>query len=345
MKKKYLNLLSLIFSFVLISTVFAGCKKDTKTSGTDKPVVKVRLNEVTRSIFYAPFYAAMNQGFFKEEGLDIDLTTGEGADKTMQQVLSGSADIGFCGPEQVIYIYNQKREDYPVIFGQLTQKDGSFLVSRKEEKNFTWESLKGRTILGGRPGGVPEMALEYVLKNHGLTPGKDVNIITNVAFAAAPGAFKGGTGEYAALFEPSASMLTKDNSAYIVASVGKEAGVIPYTCYFSAKSYMDKNPDVIERFTRAVYKGQLWIQKNSEADVAKSIKSFFPGTDEELIVNVIENYKSIDAYAPNLVLKEENLTKLMDIIQSYKADLITERPPFSKIVNNSFAEKALKDVK
>ncbi|MBL4938228.1 ABC transporter substrate-binding protein [Clostridium sp. YIM B02515] len=340
MKKKHLILFSFVLSFLLIGTLFTGC-----SSQASKTTVKVRLNEVTRSIFYAPFYAAMNQGFFKEEGLDIDLTTGEGADKTMQQVLSGSADIGFCGPEQVIYIYNQKREDYPVLFGQLTQKDGSFFVSRKEEKNFTWESLKGRTILGGRPGGVPEMALEYVLKNHGLTPGKDVNIITNVAFAAAPGAFKGGTGEYAALFEPSASMLTKDNSAYIVASVGKEAGVIPYTCYFTAKSYMDKNPDVLEKFTRAVYKGQLWVQKNSDADVAKSIKSFFPGTDEALIANVIKNYKSIDAFAPNLTLKAEDLTKLMDIIQSYKADLISERPPFSKIVNNSFADKAIKDVK
>ena len=320
MKKKHLTFLSLLLSLVLLGTVFTGCKKN------DSTLVKVKLNEVTRSIFYAPMYAAISEGFFKEEGIEIDLTTGEGADKTMQQVLSGSVDIGFCGPEQVIYIYNQKREDYPVVFGQLTQKDGSFFVSRKDEKTFTWESLKGKTILGGRPGGVPEMALEYVLRNHGLTPGKDIDIITNVAFAAAPGAYKGGTGEYAALFEPSASMLVQDNSAYIVASVGKEAGVIPYTCYFAAKSYIDKNPQIIEKFARAIYKGQLWVQKNSEATVAKSIKSFFPGTDEQLIANVIKNYKSIDAYAPNLVLKEENLTKLMDIIQSYKADLISERP-------------------
>lgn len=339
MRKKYLTFFSLILSFVLLGTVFTGCKKN------DTNLVKVKLNEVTRSIFYAPFYVAMNEGFFKEEGLEIDLTTGEGADKTMQQVLSGSADIGFCGPEQVIYINNQKRDDYPVLFGQLTQKDGSFFVSRKEEKNFTWESLKGKTILGGRPGGVPEMALEYVLRNHGLTPGNNVDIITNVAFAAAPGAFKGGTGEYAALFEPSASMLVKDNSAYIVASVGKDAGVIPYTCYFAAKSYMDKNPTIIEKFTKAVYKGQLWAQKHTEEEIATSIKSFFPGTDEQLIANVIKNYKAIDAYAPNLVLKEENMTRMMDIIQSYKADLISERPPFSKIVNNSFAEKAIKDVK
>lgn len=341
MKKKHLKLLSVSFSLLLGATIFSGCKQSTN----DKSLVKVSLNEVTRSIFYAPFYAAMNQGFFKDEGLQIDLTTGEGADKTMQQVLSKSSDIGFCGPEQVIYINNQQRDDYPVLFGQLTQRDGSFLVSRKDEPNFTWESLKGKTVIGGRPGGVPEMALEYVLRNHGLVPGKDLNVITNIAFAATTGAFKGGTGDYAALFEPNASMLKLDNSGFIVASVGKSAGVIPYTCYFTTKSYMDKHADIIEKFTRAVYKGQLWVQKNTDDTVAASIKSFFPGTDEKLIASVVKNYRDINAYAPNLVLKEEDLSRLMDIIQSYKADLIQERPAFSKIVNNSFAEKAIKDVK
>jgi NitT/TauT family transport system substrate-binding protein len=339
MKKKYLKFLSLLFSFLLVGTVFAGCKKPEST------VVKVKLNEVTRSIFYAPMYAAINQGFFKEEGIEIDLTTGEGADKTMQQVLSGSVDIGFSGPEQVIYIYNQKREDYPVVFGQLTQKDGSFIVSRKDEKNFKWEDLKGKTLLGGRPGGMPQMALEYVLKNKKIDVTKDLEMITNIAFAAVTGAFKGGTADYAALFEPNASLLKKDNTGYVVASVGAEAGEIPYTAFYATKSYIEKNPQIIEKFTRAIYKGQLWAQKNSEADVAKSIKSFFPGTDEEIIISVIKNYKAIDAYAPNLVLKEESMNRLMDIIQSYKADLITERPPYSKIVNNNFAEKAIKDVK
>lgn len=200
-------------------------------------------------------------------------------------------------------------------------------------------------MIGGRPGGVPEMALEYVLRNHGLTPGKDLNVITNIAYTATTGAFKGGTGEYAALFEPNASLLRKDNAGYIVASVGASAGVIPYTCYYATKSYIEKNPQVIEKFTRAVYKGQLWVQKHSETDIAKSIKSFFPGTDESLIEQVVKNYKDIDAYAPNLILKKENLTRLMDIIQSYKADLLTERPPFEKVVDNSFAEKAVKDVK
>lgn len=266
-------------------------------------------------------------------------------DKTMQQVLSGSVDVGFCGPEQVIYIYNQKKDDYPILFAQLTQKDGSFLVSRKDEKNFKWEYLKGKDLIGGRPGGVPEMALEYVLKNHGLQPGKDLNVITNIAFAATTGAFKGGTGDYAALFEPNASMLKKDNAGYVVSSVGKESGVIPYTCFFSTKSYIEKNPEIIEKFTRAIYKGQLWVQKHSDEEVAKSIKSFFPGTDESILVSVTKNYRSIDAFASTPILKEENLNRLMDIIQSYKADLIATRPPFDKIVNNTFGEKVIKDIK
>lgn len=342
MKKRKFIPYSLLITFIFIITIFAGCAEK-KT--TDKEMVTVRLNEVTRSIFYAPMYAAMSQGFFTEEGLKIDLTTGEGADKTMQQVLSKSADIGFCGPEQVIYINNQNRDDYPVLFAQLTQTDGSFLVGRHEEKGFKWESLKGKTVIGGRPGGVPEMAFEYVLKKHNLTPGKDVNVITNIAFAAVTGAFKGGTGDYATIFEPNASMLSKVNAGYVVASVGEEAGVIPYTCFFSTKSYMDKNPQVIEKFTRAIYKGQLWVQKHSDEEVAKSIKSYFPGTDESLIKTVVANYRKINAYAPTPILKEENLNRLMDIIQSYKSSLIPQRPAFNKIVNNTYGEKAIKEIK
>lgn len=263
-------------------------------------------------------------------------------DKTMQQVLSKSCDIGFCGPEQIIYIYNQKREDYPIIFAQLTQTDGSFLVGRKKVDNFDWISLKNKTIIGGRPGGVPEMTLEFVLKNHGLTPGKDVDIITNLAFTATAGAFKSGTGNYVALFEPTASMLESENCGYIVDSIGKQAGVIPYTCYFATKSYMKKNPETIQSFTNAIYKGQTWVANHSDAEVAASIKSFFPGSDEQILANVIKNYRSINAFASTPEIKEENLNRLMDIIQSYKTDLIPERPPFNKITTNTYAEKSLK---
>ncbi|GIM27697.1 ABC transporter substrate-binding protein [Clostridium polyendosporum] len=340
-KSKLLTITSVLMILVLTLVSCEITKTNTKDT---KALTKVRLNEVVRSVFYAPMYAAINQGFFKEEGLEIDLSTGQGADKTAQQVLSKNADIGFCGPEQIIYIHNQQRDDLPVIFAQLTQRDGSFLVSRSKEEDFKWESLKGKTIIGGRPGGVPEMSLEYVLRNHGIQPNKDVKIITNLAFTATAGAFKSGTGDYVALFEPTASMLEKDNAGYIVASVGQSAGVIPYTCFFSTKSYINQNPQIIEKFTRAIYKGQLWVQKSSDEEVAKAIKSFFPGTDEDILVNVIKNYRSINAFAPNPTMQEEAMSKLMDIIQSYDSNLIPARPSFEKLVDNSFSEKVVKEL-
>ncbi|WP_138203135.1 ABC transporter substrate-binding protein [Haloimpatiens lingqiaonensis] len=339
MRKNISKYLITTLIFVLSFTCLYGCNNKNKNLTT------VKLNEVVRSVFYAPMYVAINEGFFKEEGIDIKLSTGQGADKTMQQVLSKSADIGFCGPEQVIYIYNQNKEDYPVLFAQLTQTDGSFLVGRNKEDNFNWESLKGKTIIGGRPGGMPEMSLEYVLKNHGIDPNKDVKLITNLAFTATSGAFKSGTGDYVALFEPTASLLEKDNSGHIVASIGESAGTIPYTCYFSTKSYMKENPEILEKFTRAIHKSQLWVKNHSDKDVAKSIKSFFPGSDEEILSKVIKNYRATNAFAETPVMKKEDLNRLMDIIQSYKSDLIPQRPPFEKIVNNSFAEKVMKNTK
>lgn len=264
------------------------------------------------------------------------------ADKTMQQLLSGNVDIGFSGPEQVVYIYNQGREDYPVVFGQLTQRDGSFLVGREEEENFDWSSLKGKEIIGGRPGGIPEMALEYVLKQNGLNPENDVKMVTNVDFTATAGAFKSGIGDYVALFEPTATMLEKDGAGNIVSSIGNEAGNISYTCFYTTKSYMDENPDIIQKFTNAIYKGQQWVQQHTSEEVADSINSFFPGTDKEVIVKVIDNYKNIEAYSETPEVSEDGLNKLMDIIQGYDESLITERPDFNIIVNNSFAKQAIK---
>jgi NitT/TauT family transport system substrate-binding protein len=339
--KKSIKLFSIILSIMMVTAIFSGCGKQEQ----NKQLVKIRLNEVVRSIFYAPMYAAISEGFFKEQGLDIELSTGQGADKTMQQVLSGNAEIGFCGPEQVIYLYNQGREDYAVLFAQLTQTDGSFLVGRKPEPDFKWENLRGKTIIGGRPGGVPEMTLEYVLRNHGLTPGKDVNIITNLAFTATASAFKSGTGDYVASFEPTASMLEKEGAGYIVASIGKASGEMPYTCFFTTKSYMDKNPEIIQKFANAIYKGQLWVESNDSKKVAQSISSFFPGSDVALLATIIDRYKSQGSFAKDLTLKEEGLSRLMDIIQSYKADLIPSRPPYDKIVTTKFAEEAKKQIK
>jgi NitT/TauT family transport system substrate-binding protein len=329
---------ALLFSLVFLTTIFSGCGSTKNTSS----LKKIKLNEVARSVFYAPMYVAINQGMFKEQGLSIDLTTGQGADKTMQTVLSKNADIGFCGPEQIIYIYNQKREDYPVLFAQMTTTDGSFLVSREKSDKFNWSDVKGKTIIGGRPGGVPEMALEYALKKNNIKPQKDVNIITNIAYTATSGAFKAGTGDYVALFEPSASMLQNDNNGYVVASVGKSVGSLPYTCYFATKSYIAENPDVIKKFTKAIYEGQIWVKNHTDKEVATKIKSFFPGTDLSILETVVKNYRDIGAYAANPEIKEENLNRLMDIIQSYKPSLIPSRPPFDKIVDNSFAEEVIK---
>lgn len=332
-----------IFSVIaIIGATFMGCGKvnDKRTENTN--LKTIRLNEVVRSVFYAPMYVAINEGFFEEEGLAIDLSTGQGADKTMQQLLSGNVDIGFSGPEQVVYIYNQGREDYPVVFGQLTQRDGSFLVGREEEGNFDWSSLKGKEIIGGRPGGIPEMALEYVLKQNGLNPENDVKMVTNVDFTATAGAFKSGTGDYVALFEPTATMLEKDGGGNIVSSIGDEAGNISYTCFYTTKSYMDENPEIIQKFTNAIYKGQQWVQQHTSEEVADSIISFFPGTDKEVIVKVIDNYKNIEAYSETPEVSEDGLNKLMDIIQGYDESLITERPDFNIIVNNSFAKQAIK---
>ncbi|MDZ5000366.1 ABC transporter substrate-binding protein, partial [Clostridium perfringens] len=240
---------------------FISCAKD--KDPIDKELTKVRLNEVVRSVFYAPMYVAINEGFFEEEGLVIDLSTGQGADKTMQQVLSKNADIGFCGPEQTIYINNQGREDYPVLFAQLTQTDGAFLVGREVEESFDWKNLKGAEIIGGRPGGVPQMAFEYVLRQNGIDPKTDVKLVTNIDFTATAGAFKAGTGKYVTLFEPTASMLEKEGSGKVIASIGKAVGDLPYTCFFSTKSYMDKNPEIIQKFTNAIYKGQKWVETHS----------------------------------------------------------------------------------
>lgn len=342
MNKCFKRIVAIFSVIAIIGATFMGCGKVNNKRTESTNLKTIRLNEVVRSVFYAPMYVAINEGFFEEEGLAIDLSTGQGADKTMQQLLSGNVDIGFSGPEQVVYIYNQGREDYPVVFGQLTQRDGSFLVGREEEENFDWSSLKGKEIIGGRPGGIPEMALEYVLKQNGLNPENDVKMVTNVDFTATAGAFKSGIGDYVALFEPTATMLEKDGAGNIVSSIGNEAGNISYTCFYTTKSYMDENPEIIQKFTNAIYKGQQWVQQHTSEEVADSIISFFPGTDKEVIVKVIDNYKNIEAYSETPEVSEDGLNKLMDIIQGYDESLITERPDFNIIVNNSFAKQAVK---
>lgn len=341
MKKNTLKLIGAVVSMVLTLGMFAGCSKDNSAKDNNE-ITTVKVNEVARSIFYAPMYAAISQGFFEEEGIKVELTTGQGADKTMQQLISGNVDIGFSGPEQVIYIYNQGRDDLPKVFAQLTQKDGTFLVAKDKHNNFSWEDIKGKKLIGGRPGGMPEMALEYVLAQKEINKDKDIELITNISFDAVPAAFLGGTGDYAALFEPSATVIANEVNGQIVASIGESAGNLPYTCFYALDSYIKDNKDLLVRFVRAIQKGQDWVMENDDATVAGVIKEFFEGTDEEIISTVVGNYRKIEAYASTPVVSEEDINRLMDIIQAYDKELITKRPPFDEIVDTTISKEAIK---
>ena len=330
------KILSFIIIIVFTFSLLVSCSTKEKPSNLET----VKLSEVVRSIFYAPMYASISEGFFKEEGLNIELSTSQGADKTVQEVLSGNSDIGFCGPEQLVYLYNQGRDDFGTIFAQLTQMDGSFLVS-KDNKEFRWDDVKGKTIIGGRPGGVPEMALEHVLRKNGIEPFKDVNIITNLAFNATAGAFKTGTGDYISSFEPTANLLEKENVGKVVKSIGEEAGEICYTSFFSTKKYISENKDTVQKFTNAIYKGQLWVQKTPSIEVAKSIVSFFPGSNEEDLAKIIDRYQEIGAFSKTPIVSESGLNNLFDVIEGYNKDLIKKRPSPSEILTNEFSKKSV----
>lgn len=295
--------------------------------------------EVTHSVFYAPQYVAINNGFFEEKGFEIDLIDGKGADKVMASLLSGEADIGFMGPEASVYVYNQERDNYVVNFAQLTQRDGSFLVGREKDDNFTFDKLKGKTVIGGRKGGMPEMTLEYVLKSHGLDLEKDLEIRTDIQFSAMAGAFLGGEGDYVTLFEPVASSLEKENKGHIVASIGEEGGYIPFTCYSTTKEYLEKNPDTIQRFTNALYKAMTWVQESTTEEIAESIRPHFPDTETDILISLIDRYKSQDTWQPDLILKEDGLERMMDIMEL--AGELNKRADYDKIVNTHFAKNAM----
>lgn len=307
---------------------------------TTADLTTIQLNEVTRSVFYAPQYVAISNGFFEEEGLKLEITTGQGADKVMTALLAGQSDIGLCGPEAAIYVYNEGKEDYVEVFGQLTQKDGSFLVSKNPTSNFSWNDLKGKTVIPGRKGGVPYMTLEYVLKQNGIDPQKDLVLDDSIKFDLMAGAFTGGNAEYVTLFEPTASMTEDAGKGYVVASVGEAAGEVPYTAYCAKKSYIANNQDIIEKFTRAIYKGEQWTKNHTSREVAEKIQQFFPDTTLESLETSVQKYRDIDAWKENPVLKQEAFDKLQ-LIMTEAGELQT-KAPYDKIVNNSFAEKVIK---
>lgn len=327
-----------IIAIILIGIGFAIFNnKDTDTTESLKTL---QVNEVTRSVFYAPQYVAINEGFFKEKGLNIELTTGQGADAVMTAVLAGQCDIGFAGPEASIYVYNEGKEDYTQVFAQMTKRDGSFLVARNDTNNFSWQDLKGKTIIPGRKGGVPYMTLEYVLKKNGLNPATDLTLDDSIKFDLMAGAFSSGTADYVTLFEPTASLTEKEGKGYIVASVGEASGEIPYTAYFAKKSYITENETTIQGFTDAIYKGEKWVKEHSSQEIAKSIQSFFPDTSVELLSEVIQNYKDIDAWKDDPVLKEEDFNRLQEVMTS--AGELSQTVPYNKIVNNTYSKNSIK---
>ena len=325
--------LSLFFALALTAALCCGCGSGGETTAT------VRLNEVTHSVFYAPQYVAMKEGFFADEGLEIELTNGGGADKVMTAVLTGQSDIGLAGPEACIYVHNQGKENAPRIFAQLTKRDGSFLVGRTGGE-FSWSDLKGKTVIGGRKGGVPEMTLEYVMRQNGVIPNEDVVVDTSVQFNMMAGAFTGGSGDYVALFEPTATEVEQAGKGYILCSIGQESGEIPYTAYFAAQDYMAANPGIIQGFTNAVARGQKWVQEHSAQEIAEAIADQFPDTSVETLTEVARRYQEIDAWNDTPVMQQEALERLEAVMESAGELDRSQWVDFSKLVDNRFAEAA-----
>lgn len=336
MKKFIIIIVCIVLIIVAELIVYNNRSKEETTAD----LTTIQLNEVTRSVFYAPQYVAISNGFFEEEGLKLEITTGQGADKVMTALLAGQSDIGLCGPEAAIYVYNEGKEDYVEVFGQLTQKDGSFLVSKNPTSNFSWNDLKGKTVIPGRKGGVPYMTSEYVLKQNGIDPQKDLVLDDSIKFDLMAGAFASGNADYVTLFEPTASMTESQKKGYVVASVGEAAGEIPYTAYFAKKSYIANNEDTIQKFTDAIYQGEKWTKEHTSKEIAEIITNFFPGTDIEMLTAAIQSYKDIDAWNDTPYLKEESFNRLQEVMKS--AGELNKNAPYDKIVNNKYAENIKK---
>ena len=316
------------FTFLPLS----ACQKKNETD-----VTTLKINEVTHSVFYAPLYLADSLGYFAEEKIQIELTNGGGADKVMSAVLSGDSDIGFCGPEAALYVLVGGSSDVPTVFGQLTKRDGSFLVSRKPEPNFKWEDLKGKEILAGRKGGVPAMTFEYVLNEHNLFDGTNVNLNYDVAFNLMVSAFEAGTADYCTMFDPTAYEYEAAGKGYVVASVGEASGEVPYTCFMAKKSWMHKNESTVEGFLRAVTNAVKYIQEHDGAKAAPYLTKYFEGISEASIAASVERYKAIDAWRDNLSMTEESFNRLQDIIEN--AGELTRRAQLNELVNNEYANK------
>ena len=305
--------------------------------GQKEEITEVSLSEVTRSVFYTPLYVALEKDFFEDEGLDVDLQTAWGGDKTMTALLSDHADIGLVGSETSIYVYGQDASDLVINFAQLTQTDGTFLVSKNEHDDFSWEDIEGSKFLGQREGGMPQMVGEYVIKQHGMDPHKDLELDQHIDFANIPGAFASGDYEYVQLFEPTASMLEEEGKGHVIASFGEEPGEIPYTVFMAKESYIENNEEVVTSFTKAIYEAQQWVDTASNEEIAEIVQPYFEDTSLEMLASSLERYKEQGSFATDLLLDEEawdNLQSIMD-----EAGELPKDAPYDELVNTDIIEK------
>lgn len=329
MKKIIISIVCLVI--VVLGALWLANKKENTST-----LKKVKVAEVAHSIFYAPQYLAHSLGYFEEEGLDVEIILTSGADAVAAAVMSDDVQIGFCGSEQTIYIYNQGAKDYLINFSSLTKKDGSFLVARKEMKNFSIADLKGSHIIAGRKAGMPAMTLEWALNQNGVKT-EEVNFDTSIAFAAMSGAFVGGTGDYVSLFEPNALALEKEGKGYVVASLGELGGVVPYTTYHAKKSYIEKNPEVIEGFTKAIDRALDYVHSHSESEIAEQIIDYFPDVTYNDLTKIVKRYMDIDAWYDTSFISEKDFNHIQEIIDN--AGELDKKAPYDKLVDTTYMKK------
>lgn len=323
------TIVSIILFLIVLSVTLFGIYTN-KNNTDNKELTKLTVAEVAHSIFYAPQYVAISEGYFTEEGINIELILTPGADAVTAAVLSGDADIGFSGTEASIYVYNGGEKDYPMVFAALTKRDGAFLVSREKIDSFTLDDLKGKTVIGGRKGGMPEMTFEWGLRQNNIDPTKDLTIDTSIAFAAMEGAFIGGTGDFVTLFEPNATSVEKQGLGHIVAYVGSLGGEVPYTAYNAKKSFIDNNENIILSFSKAIDKGLKYVEEKTPEEIALSIINFFPDTDFEDLTTMIQRYKENDAWRDTIAINEEEWKHIQDIMKA--SNELTEYVPYDKLI-------------
>ncbi len=336
MKKCFKHCLTTALMLSMLVGLFSACGSTPVTK--ENHLTKVTLNEVAHSIFYAPMYVAIEEGYFAEEGIDLQLVTGFGADKTMTAVLTNEADIGFMGSESTIYTYAGGTEDYVVNFAQLTQRAGNFLVSREPVENFSWDMLKSKNVLGGRAGGMPQMVFEYILKKNNIDPASEVNIDQSIDFGSTAAAFSGGNADFTVEFEPHATSLEAKGDGYVVASLGEDSGYVPYTAFSAKKSFLEKNPETIQSFTNALQKGMDYVQSHTPAQIAEVIAPQFPETDMGTLTTIINRYYEQDTWKDNLMFEKDAFDLLQNILE--EANVLEKRVPYEDLVNTDFAKKA-----